>query len=147
MKRADGAVLSRVARLAIAFLCIAIFPSRVGWAQQPTLCLDGFCIGQTIQDARLDAVAWLTPTKDMVKEDCTGGGCQPENAFRGYAKEDQVKLADALSWKYGGNAYNVITRTTLEYCGTTSMSAIRRHGAYGANDGSLQPIAASPANI
>ena len=98
----------------IAFWCIAIFAVRPAWAQQPPLCLDGFCIGQTIQDARFDGVAWLTPKKDMVKEDCAGVGCQPENAFRGYAKEDQVRLADALSWRYGSNAYNVLTKDNLE---------------------------------
>lgn len=107
------AAMPRVARFATAFLCLAIFGAGAGRAQQPPLCLDGFCIGQTIQDARFDDVAWLTPTKDMVKTDCTGMGCQPENAFRGYAKEDQLKLADVLSWKYGGNADNVITKDDL----------------------------------
>lgn len=104
--------VSRAPRV-FAFLIMTVFPSIPVWAQQPPLCLDGFCIGQTIQDARFDAVAWLTPKKDMVKEDCTGVGCRPENAFRGYAREDQINLAAALSWRYGGNAYNVLTKDNL----------------------------------
>ena len=100
-------------RCIILICSFATFSPPSSWAQQQQLCLDGFCIGQTIQDARFSKVAWITPKKYLTKQDCTGVGCQPENAFRGYAGQDQVKLAEALSWKYGLNAYNVVTNENL----------------------------------
>jgi len=82
-------------------------------AQQPGLCLDGFCIGQSISDSRFDSTAWQTPTKDMTKALCENVGCQPANAFRGYSPADQLALAGAVSWKYGMMGYNVITKGNL----------------------------------
>jgi hypothetical protein len=90
------------------------FSSTEGRAEPPGLCLDGFCIGQSIQDARFDKADWIVPQKDLVKEPCNGVGCQPGVAFRGYAAGDQAKLAEAMSWKYGLNNYNVVTPTNLE---------------------------------
>jgi hypothetical protein len=111
-----------------------------GWAQEAPLCLDGFCIGQSIQDGRFEKVAWVVPTKDLLKDQCTGVGCRPENAFRGYAPGVQARLADAVGWKYGLNAYNVITSQNIgtlrlyEYeCNTSArgLSGERRFiGAY-----------------
>lgn len=93
--------------------CFLIFWPTVGWAQQAQMCFDGFCIGQSIQDARFDKSAWIIPKKGMTKEECAGVGCRPQNAFRGYSNEDQTKIAEAVSWKYGLNAYNVITKENL----------------------------------
>ena len=84
-----------------------------GRAQQANLCIDGFCIGQGISDARFDNVEWIIPKKDIIKENCTGIGCRPETAFRGYPAEYQQELAEAVSWSYGLNQYNVITKDTL----------------------------------
>ena len=95
------------------FCTVAVFSSNKGWAEQPGLCLDGFCVGQSIQDARFDKAAWIVPQKGLIKEPCNGVGCQPEVAFRGYPSEDQAKLAEAVSWKYGLNNYNVLTKANL----------------------------------
>ena len=75
-------------------------------AQQGKLCIDGFCIGQTIQDARFDQIAWMTPAKNLTVERCNGVGCQPEVAFRGYPREDQLKLAGAVSLTYQAEIYS-----------------------------------------
>lgn len=82
-------------------------------AQESPLCLDGFCIGQSIQDGRFDRTAWVVPSKDLLRDPCTGVGCRPENAFRGYPPAEQMRLEDAVRWKYGLNAYNVITSQNL----------------------------------
>jgi hypothetical protein len=77
------------------------------------LCLDGFCIGQSINDARFTEVNWVIPKDGYRKEQCVGIGCKPEIAFRGYRDEDQKKLAEVLSWHYGLMQYNIITRANL----------------------------------
>jgi hypothetical protein len=108
-------IFSQNVVICIALLCaFAVFSATEGRADQPGLCLDGFCIRQSIQDARFDKVTWIVPQKDLVKEPCNGVGCQPDVAFRGYAAGDQAKLAEAVSWKYGLNNYNVITASNLE---------------------------------
>ena len=83
-----------------------------GRTQQGNLCVDRFCIGQGISDSRFNEVEWTIP-KDIIKENCTGIGCRPEIAFRGYPVEYQHKLADAVSWSFGLNKYNVITKDNL----------------------------------
>ncbi len=81
---------------------------------EATLCLDGFCIGQPITDDRFDKVKWLIPKQNLIKKQCSGVGCQPAIAFRGYEIENQEKLADTLSWVYSIiRDYNVITETNL----------------------------------
>jgi hypothetical protein len=84
-------------------------------AQSEKLCLDGFCIGQTIQDPRFDQVAWITPTQNITTEECRGVGCQPGVAFRGYKREDQLKLAGAVRLRYNAEiySYNVLTKDNL----------------------------------
>ena len=62
-----------------------------------SLCLDGFCIGESINDSRFDAVDWLTPEKFYGKDACKGVGCSPQVAFRGYPASDQQALAEAVS--------------------------------------------------
>jgi len=98
--------------LASAFLLIL---TRAAGAQEKPLCLDGFCIGQTIQDTRFNSPTWiLPPKKELIQDECTGIGCKPENAFRGYPRQDQIALAAALSWHYGLNQYNVVTKENLQ---------------------------------
>ena len=102
-------MLTRVLRLILAFL-VAI--PRVVHADP--LCLDGFCIGQNITDARFAEVHWLTPTNDITEEDCNGVGCQPAVAFRGYAPEVQQALASALRFRFGLPKYNLINDQNLD---------------------------------
>ncbi|MGD0001502.1 MAG: hypothetical protein ABSE21_15500 [Bryobacteraceae bacterium] len=98
----------------IASLCtLAVFSPTDSRAEQAGLCLDGFCIGQNIQDARFDKAAWLVPQKGLIRNACQGVGCQPQVAFRGYASEDQAKLVEAVSWKYGLQNYNILTTGNL----------------------------------
>lgn len=76
------------------------------------LCLDGFCVGQSINDPHFDEVNWIVP-KDLTKEACGGVGCKPEVAFRGYSTQNQNQLGEALSLVYGLRVYNIITKTNL----------------------------------
>jgi hypothetical protein len=71
------------------------------------LCLDGFCIGQNITDARFGQVHWLKPTKNVTEQHCSSVGCQPDVAFRGYTPDVQQALADALRFTYGLPPYNI----------------------------------------
>lgn len=111
MKQLAGVFSSKIGCLISLFIFAALTP--LDWAQQAPLCLDGFCIGQNIQDARFDKTAWILPKDGLIKKECDGIGCQPENAFRGYPSEEQKQLAEVLSWKYGLNDYNVITNSNL----------------------------------
>jgi hypothetical protein len=76
--------------------------------------LDRFCIGQSIKDARFNQVEWITPREGLSKETCTGIGCKPQNAFRGYPNQEQMQLTDALTWIYGLGHYNLLTRQNLD---------------------------------
>jgi hypothetical protein len=76
------------------------------------LCLDGFCIGQGIADVRFDRVDWIVP-RNLSTEPCTGVGCKPQIAFRGYPEGDQKSLAAAVSSYYGMWHYNIVSRYTL----------------------------------
>jgi hypothetical protein len=96
-----------------AFLFLLAYTSALS-AQQKNLCLDGFCIGDTIQQPRFDEPEWISPKSDLQKEACTGVGCRPDNAFRGYPRKDQIAWADALSWRYGLNGYNIVTKENLQ---------------------------------
>jgi hypothetical protein len=102
-----------VGRLLLLAIISTTLSVAAAQAQESSLCLDGFCIGQSIQDARFDQADWVQPKKDLMKDECTGVGCRPENAFRGYPHDEQVKLAEAFSWKYGLNSYNIITKANL----------------------------------
>jgi hypothetical protein len=83
-------------------------------ANRGDLCLDGFCIGQSINDARFDAVDWIIPNDSFAKEPCNGIGCAPQVAFRGYAEVYQKALAEAVSWIYGLGRYNIVKKDTVE---------------------------------
>jgi len=78
------------------------------------LCLDGFCIGQSIKDARFDAVDWIVPHDNFTQVPCNGVGCAPQIAFRGYTNAYQDALAEAVSWVYGLGRYNVVKKDNLE---------------------------------
>lgn len=82
--------------------------------EQSALCLDGFCIGQGISETRFNQVQWKTPKEYFTKEKCTGLGCQPNIAFYGYSPDQQGRLAEAVSWKYGIGQYTLITKSNLD---------------------------------
>jgi len=101
---------------------IAIAPSALAAQQahpaapasRSGLCLDGFCIGQSINDARFDKVDWIVPHDEYFKKGpCNGVGCTPQIAFRGYPEGQQKLLAEAVSWIYGLGDYNVVTKDNL----------------------------------
>jgi hypothetical protein len=104
--------LMKKALVTASVLSVLLTPTA-GRAQPANLCLDGFCIGQSISDRQFDSTDWKIPTKDMTKDQCANVGCQPSNAFRGYTAADQQALADVVSWKYGMMAYTVITNQNL----------------------------------
>lgn len=77
--------------------------------------MDGFCIGQSINDPHFAEVNWIVPSKELTKESCIRVTCKPEVAFRGYPSETQKQLAETLSWVYGSiYSYSIITKANLE---------------------------------
>jgi hypothetical protein len=94
--KVQGSTLCRVVLLCVSG-CLA---ANAAFAQHSD-CLDGFCIGQSIQDHRFDTIEWLLPKNSVSKERCVGIACQPQNAFRGYTPTAQAQLALAVSWRYG----------------------------------------------
>lgn len=96
---------------------VAVFCSSTAFSSetksQPSLCLDDFCIGQSILDKRFNEVEWIIP-KDVSKKNCTGIGCRPDVAFSGYSKEAQTNLAEAFTYVYGLPDYNILTKSNLE---------------------------------
>src|SRR5205807_79783 len=97
------------------FVCFAASVSAQT-ASQAALCLDGFCIGQSIKDMRFSGVEWIIP-KNAHKETCTSVGCRAQLAFHGYSADDQKRLADAVSVVYGLGHYSIVTRDNLETLG------------------------------
>lgn len=96
-------------------LLAGFFPTESSAKEKSPSCLDGFCIGQSIKDARFDKVEWIIPKEGLTKEKCNGVGCQPDVAFRGYPAEYQVRLAEVVSWKYGSIfPYTLVTSYSLE---------------------------------
>lgn len=83
-------------------------------ANQAKLCLDGLCIGQSINDPHFAEVNWIVPNKELTKQTCDHISCRPEVAFRGYYDENQKQLAETLSWVYGSIlSYNVVTKENI----------------------------------
>jgi hypothetical protein len=82
-------------------------------ARKTELCMDGFCIGQSIRDPRFEQMTWILPKEGFTKKACTGIGCRPEVAFRGYNSDEQKQLGEFLSWSYGLAEYNIITNANL----------------------------------
>jgi hypothetical protein len=79
------------------------------------LCLDGLCIGESINDPHFSQVDWIVPNKELNKESCVRIACKPEVAFRGYPAKTQKQLSEALSWVYGSiYSYNIITKANIE---------------------------------
>lgn len=101
---------------AFLFFCFSIFtPTNIVANEQSSTCLDGFCIGQSIKDVRFDNIDWILPTKGLNEEKCVELGCKPDVAFRGYAVEDQIKLAEVLKWTYGSVfPYNILSNNNLK---------------------------------
>src|SRR5208337_434278 len=95
----------------------ALFAQRQelnGSDHNAALCLDGFCIGQSITDPRFDVVNWIIP-HDVTKEACVRIACRPTVAFRGYPESNQQALAEAVSWIYGWiDHYNILSKSNLE---------------------------------
>jgi hypothetical protein len=84
-------------------------------AQNGKLCLDGLCIGESINDPHFAQVNWIVPNKELTKEACVRVTCKPEVAFRGYPAETQKQLSETLSWVYGSiYPYNVVTKANIE---------------------------------
>lgn len=99
--------------LMVCLLCSVVVPCESAAAGSSPPCLDGFCIGQSINDPPFDNVDWLVPRKGITKQTCNGVGCQPDVAFRGYPPDEQANLAEAVSWIYGLPRYNIVTRANL----------------------------------
>jgi hypothetical protein len=59
-----------------------------------TLCMDGFCIGQNIGDARFDEVKWVLPKGLDIHNPCSKEWCRPASRLRGYNPEEQSSLAN-----------------------------------------------------
>lgn len=97
----------------IGLVCVFTSPAWTEGTAQAALCLDGFCIGQSVQDKRFSEVEWMVP-KDARLESCAGIGCQSDVAFRGYSADDQKRLQDAVSIIYGLGRYSILTKKNLE---------------------------------
>lgn len=121
----------RIPRFALFVLLVAPLMAQ----SKPTpLCLDGLCIGESINDPHFAEVNWIVPDKQLTKEACVRIACKPEVAFRGYSSETQKQLADALSWVYGSlYFYNVVTKGDIE---------VLRHYRYECRDSDRHFIAA-----
>jgi hypothetical protein len=105
----------RIPRLLLA-LCVLLLAHLAAQVSKPTsLCLDGLCMGESINDPHFAEVNWIDLNKQLTKESCVHIACKPEVAFRGYPSETQKQLADALSWVYGSiYFYNVVTKSDIE---------------------------------
>lgn len=83
-------------------------------SNQRSVCLDGFCIGESIKVKHFDEVNWIVPNKELTKQACQRIACEPDVAFRGYSSDTQKQLSDALSWVYSSIwSYNVVTKVDL----------------------------------
>lgn len=115
--------LNRALVLGVAAIALIVLVPRVLAAQEVSaappgnsaeLCLDGFCIGQSINTARFNKVEWIVPKDSFTKKPCDRVGCRPENEFRGYALDYQRQLPAALSLVYGVGQYNMIEKGNLD---------------------------------
>ncbi len=98
----------------VVLLAVMLAASAYGQTPKPTeLCLDAFCIGQSIQDRLFSETEWIIP-KDARQEHCGGIGCQPKVAFRGYSADEQRRLQDAVSLIYGLGHYSILTKKNLK---------------------------------
>ena len=68
----------RIPRFALFVLLVAPLMAQ----SKPTpLCLDGLCIGESINDPHFAEVNWIVPDKQLTKEACVRIACKPEVAF------------------------------------------------------------------
>jgi hypothetical protein len=94
-------------------LALCVLLTGVSLAQHP-LCLDGLCIGESINDPSFAKVDWIVPNKELTKQTCQRVACRTDVAFRGYSSETQKQLSDALMLVYGSIwSYNVVTKDNL----------------------------------
>lgn len=105
----------RIAKLLSILLALLGSPMAAQMSEQSSLCLDGLCIGESINDPHFTAMNWIVPNKQFIKESCVRIACRPEVAFRGYPTDTQKQLADALSWVYGSiYFYTVVTKENID---------------------------------
>jgi hypothetical protein len=64
----------------LVFFMLCAVPYVVSADSGTGLCLDVFCIGQSIRDTRFDQVDWIIPHDNEI-EACEGVGCKPKVAF------------------------------------------------------------------
>ena len=81
-----------------ALLVLLVAPLMAQISKPTPLCLDGLCIGESINDPHFTEVNWIVPDKRLTKESCVHVACKPEVAFRGYPSDTQKQLAEAVSW-------------------------------------------------
>src|SRR5580704_10666856 len=111
----SGSANSLKMRITFALLVLLVAPLMAQISKPTPLCLDGLCIGESINDPHFTEVNWIVPNKQLTKESCVRIACKPEVAFRGYPSETRKQLADALSWVYGSiYFYSVVTKGDIE---------------------------------
>lgn len=104
----------RLIRCACVVFALSVELLSAQSATQHTPCLDGFCIGQRINDPHFDETNWTVPDKELTKQACQRIACESAVAFRGYSSDTQKQLSDTLSWVYGSIwAYNIVTKEDL----------------------------------
>ena len=81
-------------------------------ARAESICIDDFCIGESINAERFGQVRWLVPQQVKLSS-CLMTTCVPEAAFRGYSPEDQDTVARALDLQIGIPFFNVVTNDNL----------------------------------
>lgn len=104
---------SPLRQVGLATLAFWFFSATHSHAEAGNLCLDGFCIGQSIRDPHFDSVNWIRP-RDTREQPCSGIGCEPGTAFQGYSPQMQQRLATALVPVYGTPPYNLVLSQTLD---------------------------------
>lgn len=73
---------------------LIVIPFRVTYGETSAEnCIDGFCIGQSINSSRFDEVEWLVPKKLILSDPCTRQDCRPEVEFPGYPPEIMIALS------------------------------------------------------
>lgn len=130
-----------VAALAILLITIGSAESRAtGIDRGDGLCLDGFCIGQTINAARFDQEHWLVPidnpraATNYRDVPCTNVSCSPTVAFRGYSASVQRELASAITWEFrdaSSHSYTIITNQNLSALRQYRYECVAAPGGFG----------------
>ena len=77
------------------------------------LCLDGFCIGQSINDARFTEVNWVILKDGLGRNNVPELDASRKSLFAVILMRIGKKLAEVLSWHYGLMQYNIITKANV----------------------------------